>query len=131
MIRDKLNNLKQDDVYSLMLFCLFKMTENKNYASLCELIYVIDKDNLLNLCEFFGGTTITIPTIKQLEELVNGLLLYDKLNIENKSYEESIESIKNADCDMDSVKKVYETLCECLSDTNLDSMVKLSDRELC
>lgn len=25
------------------------------YSSLSELAYILDKDNLLNLCEFFGG----------------------------------------------------------------------------
>jgi hypothetical protein len=47
-----------------------------DYMVLSELVYVLDKDNLLKLCEYFGGSTIKIPTIKELESIVYSLLLY-------------------------------------------------------
>lgn len=50
-----LNNLKEQDLYSLSLFCLYKLMGTNEYSSLSELAYILDKDNLLNLCEFFGG----------------------------------------------------------------------------
>ena len=74
-IREELTKLKDVDVYSLILFVLFKARNVPELASLSELAYVLDKDNLLKLCEYFGGQTITIPTITELEELVYSLVL--------------------------------------------------------
>lgn len=55
MIRNNIENLKQTDFYSLLLFSLFKMTDIPEYSSISQLAYVLDRENLLNLCEYFGG----------------------------------------------------------------------------
>ena len=65
-IKTELENLKEKDIYSLMLFALYKAQEIPEYASLSQLAYILDKDNLLKLCEFYGGLTIKIPTVKEL-----------------------------------------------------------------
>ena len=63
--------LKYIDVYSLMLFAMFKLRDIPEYASLSEMVYILDKDSLLKLCEYFGGLTIKIPTIEELESIRN------------------------------------------------------------
>ena len=75
-IKEEVNKLKSQDIYSLMLFALFKLKDVPEYSSLSELVYILDKDSLLKLCEYFGGMTIKIPTIKELESMVYLLLLY-------------------------------------------------------
>ena len=72
----ELNNLKSQDIYSLILFALYKLREIPEYSTLSELAYIVDKENLLKLCEYFGGTTIHIPTIDELESILYSLLLY-------------------------------------------------------
>ena len=62
-IKEELNQLKETDVYSMLLFVLYKMRGIEEYSILSELAYILDKKNLLNLCEYFGGLTIKIPTI--------------------------------------------------------------------
>ena len=62
-INSNLNTLKERDVYSLLLFCLYKLSDIPEYSSLSELVYVMDKKNFLNFCEYFGGQTIKVPTI--------------------------------------------------------------------
>lgn len=57
------------------------------YSSIAELVYILDKDNMLNLCEYFGGQTIKIPTIKELESLVYSLLLFQYTKIDNMDYD--------------------------------------------
>lgn len=88
-IRNNLNNLKETDVWSFILFALFKMREIPEYTSLSELIYILDKPSLLKLCEYFGGQTITIPTIEEIEMMIYGLLLYELMEVEKLSYEEA------------------------------------------
>lgn len=88
-INNNLNNLKESDIWSFILFALFKMREIPEYTSLSELIYILDKPNLLKLCEYFGGQTISIPTIEEIELMIYGLLLYELIEVEKLSYEEA------------------------------------------
>lgn len=90
-IRDALSRLTKPDIYSLMLFVLFKLKDTNEYSSLSQLSYILDKDNLLKLCEFYGGTTITIPTIEDLEAVFNALLLYQEVNIEKQDFDKMID----------------------------------------
>ena len=85
-IKRELDNLTEADIYSLMLFALYKTNELPEYSSLSQLSYILDKDNLLKLCEYFGGTTIRIPTVSELELLLNSLLVYQLVDIEKQNY---------------------------------------------
>ena len=106
-IKEELNNLKETDVYSMLLFVLYKMKNIEEYSVLSELAYVLDKQNLLNLCEYFGGLTIKIPTIDELESLLNSLLLYQYIEIDGLSYEDAVKKIGFESYDLRKVKKDY------------------------
>ena len=114
MLKERINNLKSKDIYSLMFFALYKIREIPEYSSLSELVYVLDKDSMLNLCEIFGGQTITIPTIYELESLVYSLLLYQYVKIDGKDYDEAIKLIGHESKELRAVKKNYKALCEIL-----------------
>lgn len=114
MNKNDLETLKQTDLYSLVLFSLYKMIEIPEYSSLSQLAYALDRENLLNLCEYFGGQTITIPTTRELEALTYSLLLYQYVNIEHKDYDEAIELIGHHPCELRQVKSQYRALCKIL-----------------
>lgn len=113
-IKEELTKLKDVDVYSLILFVLFKARNVPELASLSELVYVLDKDNLLKLCEYFGGQTITIPTITELEELVYSLVLYQYVDIDGMPYEEAIKIIGHKRVELRTVKSNYTKLKQVL-----------------
>lgn len=116
-----LGNLKKRDVYSLMLFVLYKLRDIPEYSSISELAYILDKDNLLRLCEYFGGITITIPTIDELESIIYSLLLYQYVNIEKIDYD---EAIKMLGCDSESLRKVksdYKKLLKILDNYSFNA----------
>lgn len=113
-IKNEFKNLKDVDIYSLMLFSLFKIREIPEYATLSEMAYVLDKENLLKLCEYFGGMTIKIPTINELESLVYSLILYQYVNIDNIDYDEAIRLIGHKSSDLRKVKADYRKLCSIL-----------------
>lgn len=119
-IKSSLLRLKERDLYSLSLFCLYKLINVKEYSSLSELAYVLDKNSLLKLCEYFGGQTITIPTINELEDLVYALLLYQWVKIEGKEYRNAIESIAPSVHDLRNVKAIYYKLLEVLDKYTFD-----------
>lgn len=92
-IKQELEKLKEIDVWSLLLFALFKVKDIPQYASLSELAYILDKKNLLKLLEYFGGTTIKIPTIDEMESLLYALLLYQYVDIEKIPMEDALVTL--------------------------------------
>lgn len=115
-IKDSLDNLKEKDLYSLALFCLYKTIGAPEYSSIGELAYVLDKKNLLNLCEYFGGQTITIPTVNELETLFYALLLYQYVKIEHMQYDKAVDLIRYHTKDIRAVKASYHKLSSILED---------------
>lgn len=87
MITESIKKLKTRDIYSILLFVLFKITEIPEQSTLSELAYILDQQSLLKLCEYFGGTTITIPTIEDLEILTYCLLVYNDVVVEKQDFE--------------------------------------------
>lgn len=120
-IRDELNNLTTSDIYSLMLFALYKANELPEYSSLSQLSYILDKGSLLKLCEFYGGTTIRIPTISELETLLSALLVYQLVDIENRCLDEVLEEIRVKTGSCTDVKKHYYNIKGILSSYNFNS----------
>ena len=120
-IKTDISSLKEQDTYSLMLFCLYKLSNIPEYSSLSELIYVLDRENFLGLCEYFGGQTITIPTIKQLESLMYSLLLYQYVHVDHMDYDKALEIIGHKSNELREVKTNYKKLCEILKEYNIKS----------
>ena len=113
-VKEDLAKLNEVDSYSLILFVLYKLREVPEYSAISELAYVLDKSNLLKLCEYFGGLTIKIPTIEELEEIVHSLLLYQYVNIDNMSFEEALKLLGKRTTDIRIVKRNYNKIKEVL-----------------
>lgn len=114
-IKEELEKLQTADIYSLLLFALFKMRDIPEYSSLSELAFVLDKESLLKLFEYFGGLTITIPTIDEMESLVYSLLVYQLVDIEGKEIEDALKmfthkvhNIKKVESDYFKLKEVLD-----------------------
>ncbi len=118
-IRKELDNLKMTDTFSLILFVLYKIRDVDEYSTLSELAYILDKDTLLNLCEYFGGLTIKIPTIEEIDSIVNSLLLYQYINIDGYSYKEAINKIGFDSFQLRKIKKDYNNICSILDNYSL------------
>ena len=115
-IKEKLSSLEQRDIYSLGLFCLYKLIGTSEYSSISELAYVLDKKNMLNLCEYFGGQTITIPTIEEVESVIRALLLYQYIKIEHYTYEDAADLLQCDPSELRAAKAVYHKLEDILDD---------------
>lgn len=88
-IKANLNSLHLSDIYSLMLFIIYKIQDIPEYAVTSELCYLLDGANLTRLLTYFAGKTITIPTEEEFAELTNALLLYQYINVEGVSLTEA------------------------------------------
>ena len=119
-IKQELNNLHERDIWSLMLFVLFKVKDIPECSSLSELAYILDKKNMLKLCEYFGGQTIRIPTIDELETLTYSLLLYQHVVIEHMNYEDALLLIPST-ANIKEIKNTYRKMNEVLSNYQFSS----------
>ena len=120
-IKNELKKLKELDIWSLMLFVLYNFQQIPQYSALSELAYILDKKNLLKLCEYFGGQTITIPTIDQLEETIYGMLLYQYIDVENIPENEAIDLLHVDKSIEKAIKTCYKSLKYVLSNYNIKS----------
>ena len=117
----EVNNLTSNDIYALMLFALYKLNDTSEYSSLSQLAYILDKENLLKLCQFYGGTTIYVPKIEELEDMLNALLMYQKVDIENMDIEEYLKQLKNKIGNTKYVQKNYGVVKDILKNYNFNS----------
>ena len=115
MNKDDLKSLRQIDVYSLVLFALYQLKEVPEYATLSELAYVLNKDSLMKLLDYFGGTTITIPTQRELQTVINALLVYQSVKVEKNSLALALSKLGNVDrLQLKEIKTLYNKLCAVL-----------------
>ena len=120
-IRSELDKLTTSDIYSLMLFALYKSNEIPEYSSLSQMSYILDRENMLKLCEFFGGTTIRIPTISELEALLDALLVYQLVDIEGNDLEETLTKVMDTTGEVADVRGHYLNLKEVLGKYKFNS----------
>lgn len=109
-IQRELDSLKTNDIYSLLLFVLYKLRDIEGYSTLSELAYVLDEENFLNLCEYFGGLTITIPTIDEVEDTIDALLLYQHVDLDGYGYKEAIKLIGFDSNKLRHIKIIYKQI---------------------
>lgn len=111
---NKFDKFTTEDTYSLCMFTLYKLIEDPEYCTISELPYVLDEKNFINLCSYFGGTTIKIPTLNEVYSLMNVLLLYNYIHTNKLSFKEAFNKINWGHTNMSKVKKIYNSLVKVL-----------------
>lgn len=120
-IKQDLNNLHLSDIYSLMLFILFKVQEIPEYAVTSELCYLLDGANMTRLLTYFAGRTITFPTEAEMATVTNALLMYQYINIDGDTFTAAQNKLKNlSKKDKDRVTELYIQLLPIMKQYNID-----------
>ena len=115
-LKKNINLLKEDDLYNLILYAIFKFTGDPKYSTASELIYTLDKENLLNLCSTFGGCTIKIPTILELKMYINALLIYYITVTEHKTFNEVYSNLELDSSIKKEILEIYKTVVEVMNE---------------
>ena len=113
-IKSELNSLKESDIWSLLLFSMYKLRDIPECATLSELAFVLDKPNLLKLCEYFGGLTISIPTTDDLETMLCALIMYNSIDLNHESENIAIAKLPT-NANIRKIKPYYKKLQSILS----------------
>ena len=107
-----LNILKEDDLITIILYCLYKFTKDPDYAAISELAYTVDKDSLYKLCATYGGCTIRIPTLKEYRNIVKVMLIFQYVNSDGLSFEEACKKADVGDMSLESISEIYSIMSE-------------------
>ena len=120
-IKANLNTLHLSDVYSLMLFCLFKVQEIPEYAVLSELCYLLDGSNLTRLMTYFAGKTVTFPSEKEFAILTNALLLYQYVNVDMMTLTDAVKKLGDLTAKQkDDIMNLYLQIIPVIKQYNVD-----------
>ena len=120
-IKKNLNSLHLSDIYSLMLFVLFKVQEIPEYAVASELCYLLDGANMTRLLTYFAGRTVTFPTESEMKIVTNALLMYQYINIDGETFTAAQNKLeKLTKKEKDKVTELYVQLLPILKQYNID-----------
>ena len=120
-IKKSLDTLHLSDIYSLMLFILFKVQNIPEYAVISELCYLLDGANMTRLLTYFAGKTVTFPTEAEMSIVTNALLMYQYINIDGETF--TIAQNKLGDLTkkaQDKVTELYVQLLPIMKQYNID-----------
>ena len=88
---DNLDSLSQPEIYSLICECLYALKNNPKYSIISELAFLLEKDSFIKFIKYFGGMTITVPTIDEFKETISLLLLYQATEIDKLPWRQALE----------------------------------------
>ena len=104
-----MKKLQTNDVYNFLLFALTVIKDDPAYSVLSELMYILDKESVLKLFEYYGGQTITIPKISDLEEMVYALNIYQQVQFHNEDFDRLLVKLPTG-VSKSSVTEIYKKL---------------------
>lgn len=116
MITETIKQLNEKDIYSILLFVLYKMQNLPGQGTLSELIYILDKNSLLKLCEYYGGQNITIPTIEELEILTYCLIVYNDVILEHGDLDATLKKLPVKSYQLKQIKEKYIEVAKILDE---------------
>ena len=92
VISDKdLYKLTQPEISSLICESLYALKDCNKYSTISELAYLLDRESFIKFIKYFGGMTITVPTLEEFKDTIKLLLLYQAVEIEGIPWRTALE----------------------------------------
>lgn len=107
-----LEELNKQDIYSLILFVLYKLKNVSEYSILSELVYILDNGSFSRFMSYFEGQTIKIPKIQDLKDIVNALLFYEKKINSSLTDEEILNELNIPKCESEKINSTLNLISE-------------------
>ena len=109
--------LGEEETHMLRLILLAHMHDDKKYENLSELIFLFDNyKGFKQFIKYYEGTSIDVPTIKELKQALRLLALFQKVKIDKKDFDHAYEELKIKDLGLskqycqDELNKFYDYL---------------------
>lgn len=81
MGRKKKLNIRDDLDFAYLLELMRPLSDIPEYSLLPELFCIVGHENLLKLCKYAGGKTITLPTLEELKDAMYALQWFYDVDI--------------------------------------------------
>lgn len=118
-IKDELDKIcDESDIYTLILFLLFKLSSDNDYGEISQLAYILDKKSFLNFIRYYGGSTVQVPTLQEIENIVKVLTMYQKVHTDNAD----IESLLKDETNKYQYMELYKKICTLLADYDVSGV---------
>ena len=111
-----LEELDKKDIYSLILFILYRLKEIPEYSTLSELVYILDNENFIKLINYYGGKTIRIPKIDELSTILNALLVYEREQNTDLSLSDIFKDIGINKKEIPEIMKILQLIPQLMND---------------
>lgn len=85
-----LDRLTKEETMSVAIALLYSLKDDPKYSMISELPYIIDYDSFIKLIKYYGGMTIKIPTIEEINDILRILLLYQNFKVKKMDWKESL-----------------------------------------
>lgn len=122
-IYSEINKFKTKDIYSLMLYILYKVSDDPQYSTLSQLSYILNKEDLLKLCSYYGGLTIKIPSIDELELMLNALFVFYEVDIQKQDMTKTLNNFRTTISERYKIKKAYSVIKNTLKDIDFSKII--------
>jgi hypothetical protein len=120
-IKQNLDSLHLSDIYSLMLFVLYKVQDIPEYAVTSELCYLLDGANMTRLLTYFAGKTVTFPSASEMAIVTNALLMYQYINIDGETFTAAQNKLTGlTKKEKDKVTELYVQIIPIMKQYNID-----------
>ena len=117
-ILKSLEELDRPDIYSLLLFSIYKLHNEKEYSTLSELVYVLDRSNLYNFLSMYGGMTIKVPTVNELQKMLDALQLYSYIHFDHLESRDALKEFANITYSQKELLDMYKVIEKVLAEYN-------------
>lgn len=124
-LKASLNKLNKEDTFSMLLFTLYKLKDDPEYSVLSELCYILDKDNLTKFLSYFGGMTIKIPNLRDFRLVIQAMVLYQHVYLENGTLEEGLAAMSNTEFKLEEILEVYQKFITIAEDYEFEREVNI------
>ncbi len=127
-MKKSLDALELSDVYSLLLFVMYKIKDIPDYATLSELCYLADSRSLTRIMTYYAGKTITFPTAHELKIMTDALLVYNDVNLSGREFADAMNDLKDLkERDKREITELYLQIIEVMKDYRINRGAEAKD----
>lgn len=126
--KERLNALEMSDVYSLLLFVLYKMKDVPDYATLSAMCNIVDSRSLTRLLTYFAGKTVTFPTAAEMKTMADVLLIYNDVNLGGREFADAMADLQDVTKEeQEKITKLYLQVIDVMKDYSINMPARSQD----
>ncbi len=110
MTDDFYRSFTKDNAYYIALMLLYFLKGEKKYSTISEMVYLLDRENFLNLVQYYGGQEVYIPNNEEIITALKTVLLYQYRVINKLSWAESLKKAGFSSSESTNARGLYIAL---------------------